>query len=258
MSDTNTTQPTVALALGSGAARGAAHIGVLEVLEETGIDISLIAGTSAGALIGGAYAAGMTPTEIRTVVTAARWSTFGKVNPGRRMSLFDTRPQQQAIAEHLGSMLIEDLPRRFAAVAYDLRSRKRVLLTTGSLSSAMQASMAVPGLFPPVEIDGQLLIDGSIIEPVPVIAATSLSKDQVIAVSVGASDKAAGPLARSLERTATLFGIETRTGAIANADLLIEPATADLASWSHRDVPAIIEAGRQATTEALTSLDLSG
>jgi len=253
MSDS--TQPTIGLALGSGAARGAAHIGVLEVLEETGIECSVIAGSSAGALIGGAYAAGMTPTKIGALVRKAGWSDFGSVTGGRRKGLLHTTPLEQAIERHLGALQIEDLPRRFVAVAYDIRNRERVLLTTGSLSTALRASMAVPGLFAPVEIDGRLLVDGGVAESVPVAAAMSLGADRVIAVSVGGNDSSPGRLGHFLDVAASaVLRIETASSDRPDPDLLIEPGTAGFARWSRRDVAKLVETGRSAATASLESL----
>ncbi len=239
------------LALGSGAARGAAHAGVLSVLQEAGIRPDIIAGTSAGALIGGAFAAGLPAEEIEAIVTAARWSNFARIDGGKRKALLQTSPQRESIEEHLGPLLIEELPYRFVAVAYDLRSRQRVLITRGSLSRAMQASMAVPGLFPPVEMGRMLLVDGSIAESVPVAATHSLGADRVIAVSVGASDNPNSPLARTLDMAAPLLGTQARSVGAENSDLLIKPDTKSFALWSHRDVPKIIEAGRVAALQAL-------
>ncbi len=251
---TNPTQPTIGLALGSGAARGAAHVGVLEVLQETGIECSVIAGSSAGALIGGAYAAGLTPTKIGALVRKAGWRDFGQVTGGRRKALLHTSPLEQAIERHLGSLQIEDLERRFVAVAYDIRNRERVLLTTGSLSAALRASMAVPGLFAPVEIDGRLLVDGGVVEPVPVAAAMSLGADRVIAVSVGGSDSTPGPLGHFLDVAASVVLRIEPTTSNPDADLLIKPGTDGLARWSRRDVARLVRAGRSEATASLESL----
>lgn len=249
------TQPTIGLALGNGAARGAAHVGVLEVLQDEGVVCSVIAGSSAGALIGGAYAAGMAPTEIGALVREARWGDFGKITGGRRKGFLDTSPLELAIEEHLGPLQIEDLPHRFGAVAFDLRSRERVLLTNGSLSAALRASTAVPGLFPPVEIEGQLLVDGGVVEPVPVAAAISLGADRIIAVSVGGSDSIAGPLGPAVNRAISVFlKVQQPTTTVPDPDLLVEPATESLARWSRRDVPALIETGRHAATTSVEAL----
>jgi NTE family protein len=253
---TNPTQPTIGLALGSGGARGAAHVGVLEVLQEIGIECSVIAGSSIGALIGGAYAAGMTPTEIGTLVKKAGWQDLGKVTVGKRKGLLDTSPLEQAIERHLGPLQIEDLPRRFVAVAYGLRNRERVLITTGSLSAAIRASIAVPGVFPPVEIEGRLLVDGGLAESVPVAAAMGLGADRVIAVSLGGDDNTAGRLGHFLDIAASVvLRIEpTTTATNSDADLLLEPATDGLARWSPRDVAELVEAGRDAATASIESL----
>lgn len=177
---------SLGLALGSGGARGSAHVGVLKVLEKNGIKPNIIAGTSMGAEVGGAYAAGVGVNEL-----AAIWRSmnFGKV----AKTLLPTLPWSgwssggevvRTIRRLLGDLMIEELPIAYAAVATDLKSGLPYPITKGPLAQAIRASLSVPGLFTPVWIDGHLLIDGGVSDPLPVDIARQLGAEVVIAVDV--------------------------------------------------------------------------
>jgi NTE family protein len=176
----------VGLALGSGGARGSAHIGVLRILEESGIRPDVIAGTSMGAEVGGAYAAGIELDEMERV-----WRSMhvGKV----MKTLLPTVPWSgwssggevvRFLRRLVGDVAIEELPISYAAVTTDLSSGLPYPITKGPLARAIRASLAVPGLFTPVWIDGRLLIDGGVSDPIPVDVARSLGAEVVIAVDV--------------------------------------------------------------------------
>ena len=174
------------LALGSGGARGSAHVGVLRVLEEDGIRPDVIAGTSMGAEVGGAYAAGVGVDELERL-----WRTlhFGRV----ARTLLPTLPWSgwssggevvRFVRRLVGNVQIEDLAIPYAAVSTDLSSGLPYAITRGPLAQAIRASLSVPGLFTPVWIDGRLLVDGGVSNPVPVDVARDLGADLVIGVDV--------------------------------------------------------------------------
>ncbi len=176
----------VGLALSSGGARGAAHVGVLKVLEEAGIVPDIIVGASMGAELGGAYAAGIPITQLEGLL---RSTSFGRV----ARSLLPTIPWsgwssgnaiRRFLKNLLGDQRIEDLPIRFAAVVTDLESGLPISLTEGSLVEAIRASLSVPGLFTPVWLDDHLCIDGGVSNPLPVDTTRALGADIVIAVDV--------------------------------------------------------------------------
>ena len=176
----------IGLALGSGGARGSAHVGVLKVLEENGIVPDIIAGTSMGAKVGGAYAAGV---KVDKLAAIWRSTTFSKV----AKTLLPTVPWsgwssggeiKRTVRNLVGDRTIEELPISFAAVATDLESGEPYIITKGSLAEAIRASLSIPGLFTPVWIDGHLLIDGGVSDPIPVDVARQLGADLVIAVDV--------------------------------------------------------------------------
>ena len=176
----------IGLALSSGGARGAAHVGVLKILEQEGFLPDIIVGSSMGAEVGGAYAAGLPLEEIEALW---RSSSFGRVaktllptvpwsgwSSGRAMGRF--------LSRCVGDPNIEDLRVWFAAVATDLASGHPVAISRGSVVAAIRASLSVPGLFTPVWLDGRLCVDGGVSCPLPVRFVRSLGADLVIAVDV--------------------------------------------------------------------------
>jgi NTE family protein len=177
--------PRIGLALGSGSARGWAHIGVLEALEQLGVRPDVVAGSSIGALVGAAYCGGEL-AELKSwvlglgrleVVRMLDWSmTGGGLLHGRRaLNLFN---------ERLASQKLETLVPRFAAVATDLSTGREIWLTKGPILDAVQASIALPGLFKPVRAEGRWLVDGGLVNPVPVSVCRALGADVVIAVNL--------------------------------------------------------------------------
>lgn len=181
-----TPAPRIGLALGSGSARGWSHIGVLRVLERAGVSVDIVCGTSMGALVGAAYTAG----ELDRLETWARTLTWqgvvglldfkisgGLVGGNKLLDIF------RGSLEDCG---IENLPKPYAAVATELETGREIWLRDGPLIDAVRASIAVPGLFTPTERDGRLLVDGGLVNPVPVSLCRAMGADIVIAVDVNA------------------------------------------------------------------------
>jgi NTE family protein len=180
-------RPSVALALGGGAARGFAHIGVLRALVARGITPDIIVGTSIGAVAGGCFAGG----ALDTLEQWARGLTVRGVLGYLDVSLSGSGLiGGNRLAGHLENALaktmIEDLPIRFAAIATEVRTGHEIWLTHGRLVEALRASYALPGIFPPVRIGGRWLVDGALVNPVPVSAARALGARVVIAVNLNA------------------------------------------------------------------------
>jgi NTE family protein len=174
----------VGIALSSGGAAGIAHIGVIEELTKAGISIDCVAGTSAGAMVGGAFAAGQLDEFRRRVLSSSRrrrTAWFDPVWP--RCALLGGR-HAMALLGPCAAQNIEDMPLRFAAVATDLDSAERIALGAGPLRDAVRASIAIPGIFAPLCRRGRLLVDGALTDPVPVGPARDLGATFVIASSV--------------------------------------------------------------------------
>lgn len=190
--DTRVTAPrrkTVALALGSGGARGYAHIGAIEVLEERGYDIIAISGCSMGALIGGIYAAGKLQDYKDWVTGLGQFDvlklldiTLNSVGAIRGEKIF------MVVREMLGDIRIEDLPIGFTAVATDLLGHKEIWFQEGPLEQAIRASVAIPGLVTPVVLNGRVLVDGALLNPLPIVPTISAHADLVFAVNLSGED----------------------------------------------------------------------
>ena len=172
----------IGLALSGGATHGAAHIGVLQVLEREGISPAIVAGTSVGAIIGAAYVAGVPLAQMSHLFSQARWPNLLNIAWRGSLGIFDTEPLAAFIHTHIGDRTFEKLPRPFAVVACDILTGQRVVLKSGPLALAVRASAAIPGLFCPIEINGQLLVDGSVVDNLPVGVVREMGADYVIAV----------------------------------------------------------------------------
>ncbi|GAA2865996.1 patatin-like phospholipase family protein [Microbacterium arabinogalactanolyticum] len=234
---------TLGLTLSGGGAYGAAQAGVLQVLEERGIRPGIVAGTSAGALIGAAYAARLDADAIESAVRRFRWSHIARWSARPRWGVLDTHAVTDAVHRILGEdPMIEDLPRRFGAYATDLRTRRGVILDHGPLSSALRATIAVPGLLPPVRRSGRLLADGGMIDNVPDRVTRALGATRTIIVRLHAKWENVRMM-RTTAATADLVADPTV--------ILIQPDMARMAQWVTKDVPRLIAEGRRAAEEGL-------
>lgn len=202
--------PKIGLALGGGSAKGIAHVGVLEWLEEHRIPIDYVAGTSMGGLVGGAYATGMTPAELRQLLRNVDWDLTFLGEPPYKAMVFRRKQDRRDLpvkielglkdglslpsgldpAHQIGLLLsrisfpyksdlhFDDLPTPFRAVATDLQASEVLVLEQGSLSQSLLATMAIPAVFPPVEIDGKLLADGGMLNNVPADVVRAMGADR--------------------------------------------------------------------------------
>ncbi|GAA1948139.1 patatin-like phospholipase family protein [Agromyces allii] len=239
---------TLGLTLSGGASFGAAHVGVLQELAERGIRPGIAVGTSSGALVAAAYAAGFDAEQIARATLTFRWREIATWSFAPRLALLDTGVLDASVRRVFGrDPLIEELPRRFAAVATDLRARKAVTLDTGSLSAALRSTIAVPGLLSPVRRDGVWLADGGMIDNVPVSAARELGAARVIVVRLHAKFENVRMM-RTVNRTADLV----RDPSV----VLIQPEMQGMAQWTMADAPRLIAEGRRAAAAALDAAAL--
>jgi len=185
MTEQLTQQPKIGLALGSGSARGLAHIGVIRALKDAGINFDCVAGTSFGAIIGAVYASGKLD-NLQAAYIAMDWKNiayfFDVVFP--KSGIIDGKKVTDFMREYVRSERIEDLPIPFKAVATELDSGEEVVLGTGDVIDAVRASISVPGIFTPVRRNGRVLVDGGLVNPVPVNVVRAMGADIVIAVDV--------------------------------------------------------------------------
>lgn len=198
------------LALGGGAARGWAHIGVLRALDEAGIRPDIIAGTSIGAVVGGCYAAGKFEDicEFAEQLTPARVLALLDVHVGAGLISGDRLGRR--LVESLDDWAIEKLPLRFAAIATEFNTGHEIWLTRGSLAEALRASYALPGIFDPRRVGGRWLMDGALVNPVPVTAARALGAEVVIAVNLSGAGYGRGTVIQD-------FGAEPGPGSVVEA-----------------------------------------
>jgi len=183
-------RPTVALTLGSGGARGYAHIGAIEVLVERGYDIIAVSGCSMGALVGGMYAAGKMQAYKDWVTGLGQFDvlklldvTFNSVGAIRGEKIFSV------VREMLGDIRIENLPIAFTAVATDLLAHKEIWFQEGPLDQAIRASVAIPSVVTPLVLNGRVLVDGALLNPLPIIPTISSHADLIVAVNLSGEDE---------------------------------------------------------------------
>lgn len=175
----------IALALGSGGARGYAHIGVINELQERGHQIVSVAGSSMGAVVGGVFAAGELDAYTDWVLGLSQRAVLRQLDPSLTSAGVIRADRVLArMVEIVGDRRIEDLPVRFTAVAVDLLASREVWLDEGPLDRAIRASIGIPGVITPAAVNGRLLVDGGVLNPVPVAATASSHADLVVAVSL--------------------------------------------------------------------------
>lgn len=177
------TRHTIGMALGGGAARGIAHIGVLYGLEEAGITLDYLAGTSAGALMGAIYASGIGFQEFQGFVLNLKWTDLFRPCP-TRSSLMSSKRLVKLLRKHCPVSRFEDLQVSFAAMVTDFETGESVAITKGELFPALQASCSIPILFPPVCLNGRYYMDGGIAAELPVHAVRAMGADIVLACDV--------------------------------------------------------------------------
>jgi NTE family protein len=244
--------PRIGVALGGGFARGIAHLGVLRVLEDAGIPIDILSGTSVGGLIAASYASGAALDAIsrRAVSTSfrdfARWSLS-------RFGLASNDRLSRYVYEFCGLQRIEEMKRPLAICAADLLTGEPYYFTKGDLGIALRASCAYPGLFQPVEFDGRLLVDGFLVGPVPVEAARTLGAEFVIGVYLGMTGPAPRPkhMGEVLWRSFAIMqqqAIQRRDRAV---DVLISPDVRDFTWDDFSRTGELIAAGEAAARAAL-------
>lgn len=249
----NNGRKRVGLALGGGAARGMAHIGVLSVLEDAGIPIDFIAGTSMGAMIGAAYSAGIELPQLLENAAATSWWQISRPSWPRHGWL-SFEKMEGWIRNMVGDVYIQDLAIPFAAVATDIETGERVILREGPIGKVIRASCSVPGIIEPIEYNGRLLCDGGISDNLPDYAARLLGADYVIGVDVFAPAFRSylGPAGALLAAIETL--VQHAGGGDLDADCLIIPDLVGTSFIRLSKYKEIIAAGERAALEKLPEI----
>ncbi len=293
-------RPRIGLVLGGGGARGAAHIGVLEVLEQLRVPVDCVAGTSMGALVSGAYASGLSPAQMRSELAKADWDdmfqdnpTYSEINyrnkaistrfmPGSETGVTDKGVAYQGgvvagqkiklffnrlVSSDLGERTIESLPVPLSIIATDIGNGDKVVLRDGSLTRAMRASMSVPGLMAPIEHQGHKLVDGGLVDNVPIDEARARCQaDIVIAVNVGSPLMKADEVGSLLSVSVQMINILTEqnvTRSLASlkpGDIYIKPDLEGITAGDFKRSSETADRGRvaaQAVAERLKAYSVS-
>ena len=243
------------LALGGGAARGFAHIGVIQVLEEAGVRPALVAGTSAGSLVAALYASGRNGAQLAALADAMDEATIADWSfPGR--GLLRGEALARFVREHTGGRTIEQMKLPLGIVATDLDNGQAILFQVGDAGLAVRASSAVPAVFQPVRIGSREYVDGGLVSPVPVRFARQMGAEVVIAVDISEQPDGAatGDMMRILLQTFSIMGRSISQFELRNADVVIRPRLAGVPSADFSARKRTIQAGRDAALAALPEI----
>ncbi len=245
----------IGLALGGGAAKGFAHIGVIKILEANGFAPAVVAGTSAGSVVGAMYASGMTAFELQekavaldeTRIRDLQWSSSGLVQ-GQKL--------EDYVNEQVGRKPLEQLAKPFVAIATRLEDGDPAVFARGNTGQAVRASSSVPGVFQPVTIGKYHYVDGGIVSPVPVDAARQLGADVVVAVDISsrATGKAPSDLLGTLGQSIAIMGQKLGQAELARADVIIRPKVLDMASMDFSQRTQAIAEGEKAAMAAIAQI----
>uniref|UniRef100_UPI00351D8F9E patatin-like phospholipase family protein n=1 Tax=Rhodoferax sp. TaxID=50421 RepID=UPI00351D8F9E len=247
----------IGLVLGGGAARGFAHIGVIQVLEEAGIRPSLVVGTSAGSLVAAFYASGKTGIQLQQIAETMEEATFADWTlPIFSRGMLRGEALARYVSTQVNGRLIEGMPLPLGIVATDLNSGQGVLFQRGDAATAVRASSAVPALFQPVKIAGREYVDGGLVSPVPVRYARQMGAEVVIAVDISSAPEgnAASDTLQILLQTFSIMSKSINRFELREADVVVRPALVDVTSSDFGARRRVIQAGRMAMLALLPQL----
>ncbi len=247
----------IGLALGGGAARGFAHVGVIAVLEEAGLRPQFVVGTSAGSLVAALYASGKTSAQLQqTALSMEEVAITDWMLPIIGRGMFRGDALARYVNELVSSRLLENMVIPLGIVATDLGSGNAVLFQKGDTGAAVRASSAVPAVFVPVKINGREYVDGGLVSPVPVRFARQMGADLVIAVDISNPPEAntADGTLQILLQTFAIMGKSINQYELAGADVVVRPSLVGLKSADFTSRQRAIDAGRAAMLAALPAL----
>ena len=249
--------PRIGLALGGGAARGFAHVGVIQVLEEAGIKPDLVVGTSAGSLVAAIYASGKNGVQLQQVSEAMEEAMLTDWTlPLFNRGMLRGEAMARYVNTQVAGRLIEAMPLPLGIVATDLNSGEAILFRRGDTGSAVRASSAVPSVFQPVKISGREYVDGGLVSPVPVRSARQMGAELVIAVDISSAPEGnpASDTLQVLLQTFAIMGKSINTFELRDADVVVRPVLLGIGSADFGSRRRSIEAGRQAMLASLPQL----
>lgn len=249
--------PRIGLALGGGAARGFAHVGVIQVLEREGLRPDMVAGTSAGSLVAALYASGMDGAQLeRAALEMEEAAIADWTLPLFNRGLLRGEALARYVNRQVQGKLMQDMAMPLGILATDLSSGQGVLFRRGDTGTAVRASSAVPGVFTPVEISGKLYVDGGLVAPVPVDQVRQMGAELVVAVDISSppNPSPGQDALRVLLQTFAIMGQSINRHLVVQADVPIQPDLTGVGSADFTARQRAIQAGRQAMQAALPRL----
>ncbi len=255
-------QLKVGLALGGGGARGLAHIGVLKALEEEGVPVDMVAGTSVGALIGSLYAAGISTAEMEEMSQAIGWTSLTNFS---RLALFrlvliehplSSSNMEKYLEKHMGNLRFDQLKIPFECVATDLQTGERVVFREGPVAPAARASSTIPGLFEPVVFRHRYLVDGGLVDNIPTDLVAAMGADIIIAVDVTADFSQFQPkgIMSALNQAIYIQSESVSKEALARANAVIRPELGDVSAIDLTRSEECIDGGILATRRSMLEI----
>lgn len=251
----NTKRKTVGLALSGGVALGGAHIGVLKALREHNVTIDYISGTSVGALVGSLYAFNQDIDEVERVAKALSWRDISTFSVST-FALFSNRKMKNLLKKHIGDAQFQDAKIPLSIIATDISSGSKVVIEEGSVADAVLASTCIPGIFKPIQLNGGLLVDGGIVENLPISPLRSKGADIIIAVDLNAK--------RGIQKPTNIMDVLINSFhfTLSNAsrkmhdeaDILVAPNLAEFNLVKTDQTPQLIEVGYKEANRVLSEL----
>ncbi len=242
-------RPTVGLVLGGGGARGFVQVGALKAFKERGIDFDLCVGTSVGSIVGALYCARISPDDI---AEAAEGVEFKDLHGKLLLKPDDPRKIGRMVYNIIGDAKIENLHKKYAAVATDLKTGKRVVLDKGGVCDAVSASSAYPIVYAPLELDGMLLTDGGLTDNIPADVARMLGADKVVTIDAhgarGSGTDGTG-IFDMLKAMFSIMSANASTIGLMQSDIVIAPDTSAFGAASKAGYREMIDLGYEATLE---------
>ncbi len=245
--------PRVGLALSGGSIRGLAHLGAVMELLAAGVEPACVVGTSAGSVVGALVAARVPLERLQELARTVTWGQLTRWMLPGHMGVLSLEPMEAMLEAEIGAKTFADLPIPFACAAFDVEREELVILNEGPVARAVRASCAVPGVFTPVEWNGRLLVDGGVVNNLPVRPLFDMGADYIIAVDLFPPRRTPRRPKNVLSLLEVAFynAIRANSHERALAHVLIEPDIRDASFWDFAEREALIEAGRQAARKVL-------
>lgn len=255
-------RPKIVLVLSGGGARGLAHIGVLKVLKEEGVPVDAIVGCSVGALVGALYCAGMDIARLERIAQEIGWADLTNISPPSILGLIlaekqlSTEKMEKYITENIGNKQFYELKIPFATVATDIKTGEKIIFQNGDVALAARASATIPGVFSPVEYRHRYLVDGGLVDNIPVDLAKMFNADIIIAVDISAdyTKYSTSNMMLVLNQSIYIQGSLLSRASLTEADIVINPYVSDVAAFELWRAKECIDAGVVATRQVIDKI----